>query len=111
MTTLERSFEEAPALPFLPQVHNLNNDPYSLRAMLAFPPARTNRKRRRPPLAMALICLLSSTGALITSSPEVEAEMAAMVPSIRKTAENARTAMIGSERERGQMSFNDAGFR
>ena len=79
--------------------------------MLAFPPTRTNRRRRRPPLAMALVCLLSSTSALITSSSEVEAEMTAMVPTIRKTVENARTAMIGSERERGQMSFNDAGFR
>ena len=108
MTTLERSFEDAPALPFLPLQ---SGNPYSLRALLAFPPTRTNHRRRRPPLAMAMLCLLSSTSALITSSSQVEAEMTAMVPSIRKTVEKARTAMIGSERERGQMSFNDAGFR
>jgi hypothetical protein len=108
MTTLERSFEEAPPLPFLP-FHAGN--PHSLRAMLAFPAVRTNRKRRRPPLAMAMLCLLSSTSALVATSSEGEARMAAMVPSIRKTMEDARTAMIGSERERGQMSLNEAGFR
>ena len=111
MTTLERAFEDAPALPFVPPHLILSHDPYSLRAMLAFPPARTNRRRRRPPLAMALVCLLSSTSALVATSSEGEAQMTAMVPSIRKTVENARTAMIGSERERGQMSFNEAGSR
>jgi hypothetical protein len=111
MTTLERSFEEAPPLPFLPHFHSLSHDPYSLRAMLAFPPARTNRRRRRPPLALALVCLLSSTGALVATSSEGEARMTAMVPPIRKTMEDARTAMIGSEHERGQISFNEVDFR
>jgi hypothetical protein len=112
MTTLERSFEDAPALPFVPYVPNLlDGNPDALRAMLAVPPMRRNRRRRRPPLAMAVLCLLSCTSSLIATSSPVEAEMAAMVPQIRITMDNARDAVLGSESERAQMSFNEAGFR
>ena len=79
--------------------------------MLAFPPVRTNRRRQRPPLLMAIMCLLASTSALISSSSQVEAEMTAIVPSIHRSMDDARTALLGSESDRGQMRFYAASTR
>lgn len=112
MTTLERSCEEAPALPFAPYVPTLlGGNPDALRAMLAVPPTRKNRRRRRPPIAMAVLCLISCSSALVANSPQVEAEMTAMVPSIRKTLGQARDAVLGSEDERARISLNETGPR
>ncbi|MCW1915143.1 hypothetical protein OJ996_16270 [Luteolibacter sp. GHJ8] len=108
MTTLTRSFEDAPALPFVPFQ---STDPDALRASLAIPPARCNRRRRRPPLVMAVSCFLSCTASVIATSSPVEQEMTAMAPSIHAKIIDVRTAMFGSEIERAQMSFNAVLYR
>lgn len=74
---------------------------------------RLNRRRRhqRPPLALAMICLLASTTALFATSREGEAQITAWVPAVKQTMDNAKVAMLGSDRKRGEISLNESGDR
>jgi len=98
------SFADAPAMPFLPSIFRSEHE---MRAMLADRKARLNRRRchLRPPLAMAVICLLSSTSALFATSSRGEAEIASWVAPLKIGVEDARTALLGPPAGR-QISFN-----
>ncbi len=109
MTTLERSFADAPALPFAPHV---TGSPDALPEILAGRSGRANSKRRRyPSLATATVCLLTCASALFATSPQGEEQLTAWVPSIRKTVHGARTAMLASNPDRAQASFDLREFR
>lgn len=91
--------DEAPALPFVPFAFK---DTQEMQAMLASRGSRGNRHRHKPPLALAMVGLLSSTSALLATSPAGESALAASVPVIRHCVIGLETAMVDSvARERG----------
>ena len=93
MTTREW-FAGAPPLPFVP----FNEGTRTELRRIAGRKSRTNRKRnpRRPPLALALVGLVSSTAALLATSRDGEECMTASVPVIRQAAEQVKSAVFGS---------------
>ncbi len=75
-----------------------------LRVLFADGRGRGNRKRShsQPPLGLALVCLVTSTSALLVSSTGAEAEIAAKVPEIRQFASDYESVMVDVvARERG----------
>jgi hypothetical protein len=106
--TTQRWFAEAPPLPFVPFNHGTRPD---VRAMFASHKSRINRKRdhRRPPLALAVCCLLTSTAALLANSREGEEQITAWVPTLKHTVSSAKTAMLGSSAR--QLSLNETASR
>lgn len=108
MTTVQRSFVDAPALPFRPLVPG---DPGEIREMLAGRFARPNRRRYHyPSLPAAIVCLLAATSSLMATSRQGEETLASWVPPIKLSVEQARTAMLGHG-DRGEISFNGGDFR
>lgn len=98
---------DAPALPFVPFAFKATRE---LKAMLAERHARRNRLRHRPPLALAMVALLLSTLAVITTSPIGESAITATVPVIQFCADDVESAVVDAvARERGldrQVAFN-----
>lgn len=98
---------DAPALPFDPFAFKGTRE---LKAMLAERHARRNRVRHRPPLALAMVALLSSTIAVIATSPTGESAITATVPVIKRCAHEVETVVVEAvARERGldrQFAFN-----
>ena len=108
MTTVQRSFAEAPALPFAPHAPG---DPREIQLMLDGRFTRPNRKRYHyPSLAAAMVCLLASTTALTVTSRHVEAEITSWVPAVQQTVDQARTAMLGTT-DHNRISFNSRDSR
>lgn len=102
-TTVQRSFAEAPPLPFAPYAPG---KPDEINLMLAGRFARPNRRRYRyPSLPAAIACLLVTTCSLLATSRQGEDTLASWVPPVKQTVEQARTAMLGNG-ERGEISFN-----
>lgn len=98
---------DAPALPFVPFAFKGTRE---LKAMLAERHAHRNRLRQRPPLALAMVALLSSTLAVIATSPTGESAITATVPVIKRCADDVETVVVEAvARERGldrQVAFN-----
>ena len=98
---------DAPALPFVPFAFKGTRE---LKAMLAERRARRNRLRQRPPLALAMVALLSSTLAVIATSPTGESAITATVPVIKRCAHEVETVVVEAvAREQGldrQVAFN-----
>src|SRR5688572_2017402 len=69
---ISKAFSEEPALPFVPFCHGGDK---TAREIFANRKARPNRKRRlnQPPLAMAILCLMSCLSALLATSSAGEA--------------------------------------
>lgn len=82
--------------------------------MLAERRSRRNRPRHRPPLALALVGLLASLLATMTSSPAGESALTAAVPVVQRFAEEMESALVDAlAREQGlqQLSLNDVADR
>lgn len=98
---------DAPALPFVPFAFKATRE---LKAMLAERHARRNRLRHRPPLALAMVALLSSTIAVIATSPTGESAITATVPVIKRCADDVESVVVEAvARERGldrDVAFN-----
>lgn len=102
---------DAPALPFVPFAVKGTRE---LHAMIARRRSPGNRPRHRPPLALALVAFLASSGAMIANSTPGEEALTATVPVIRSCANEVQTAIsAAAAREHGlcELSFNDATFR
>lgn len=90
---------DAPALPFVPFAFKGTRE---LKAMLAERRAHRNRQRQRPPLALAMVALLSSTIALIATSPAGESALTATVPVIKRCANDVEAVVVEAvAREQG----------
>lgn len=85
------SMADAPALPFVPFAFKGTRE---LKAMLAGRHAHRNRQRHRPPLALAMLALLSSTIAVIATSPAGESAITATVPVIKRGAAEVEMAIV-----------------
>ena len=107
-TTVQRSFAEAPPLPFAPYAPA---NPDEINRMLAGRFARPNRKRYHyPSLPTAIACLMATTCALLATSRQGEQTLASWVPPVKQTVEQAHMAMLGNG-DRGEISFNGGDFR
>ena len=107
MTTVQRSFAEAPALPFAPHTPG---DPREIQVMLHGRFARPNRKRYQyPSLAAAMVCLLASTTALMVTSRDAEDEIASWVPAVKQTVNQAKVAMLGTD-DHHRLTLNSRDF-
>jgi hypothetical protein len=108
MTTVQCSFVDAPALPFVP---NVPGDPGEINEMLAGRFARPNHRRYHyPSLSTAMVCLLATTCSLLATSHHGEKTMASWVPPLKETVDQACTAVLG-DHERGHLSLNGGNFR
>lgn len=91
---------DAPPLPFVPFAFKGTRE---LKAMLAERRARRTRPRHRPPLAMAMVALLSSTIAVVATSPTGEFAITASVPIIKRCADDVGSVVVEAvARERGR---------
>ena len=82
--------------------------------MLAERRSRRNRPRHRPPLALALVGLLASLLATMTSSPAGESALTAAVPVVQRFADEMESALVDAfAREQGlrELASNDAAGR
>ena len=104
--TTQNWFAEAPPLPFFPFKGMTKEE---LGVLFTGYKARANRKRSRPPLALALVGLLTSLSALLASSPQGEETLASWVPTIKKTVDQAEMAIAGSSAR--TLSLNESGSR
>lgn len=103
--------DDAPALPFVPFAVKGTRE---LKSMLSRRVRPGNRPRCKPPLMLALVAFVVSSGAMIVNSAPGEEVLTATVPVIRSCASDMQAAIsAAAAREHGlcELSFNDAGDR
>lgn len=110
---ISKAFSEAPALPFVPFCYG---GEMTVREIFASRKARPNRKRQlnQPPLAMAILCLMSCLSALLATSSAGEARITSWVPAIKKTMDRAEVVVLetfGPDRGMSEISLNGEELR
>ena len=80
--TTQNWFADAPPLPFVPFKGVTKEELCVL--FTGYRPL-TNRRRNRPPIALAIFGFFSSAGALLATSPGAEHTLASWVPAVKET--------------------------